>query len=73
MMTKYSMHYDQHQDQWSVELQGRKYSLHCGESFELYIGRKSIPCRLELANKWYVIMGDVNLDLRESDQYMIKL
>lgn len=67
------MRYSQTQDQWYVEIHGRKYSLHCGESFDLYIGGKSIPCRIELANKWYVITDDARLDLRENDHYTVKL
>jgi hypothetical protein len=72
-LKKTRMHYDQMQEQWYVDLAGRKYGLHCGESFELYIGRKAIPCQLELSNKWYVIMGDTRLDLRENDQYKVNI
>ncbi|TFJ92652.1 DUF5348 domain-containing protein [Lentibacillus salicampi] len=72
-MIKYSMHYDQNQEQWFVERQERDYALHCGETFALYIGRRSIPCRLELADKWYVVMEDARFDLRENDQYTIYL
>jgi hypothetical protein len=67
------MSYDQIQDQWYVVLSGREYGLHCGESFELYIGRKAIPCQLELADKWYVIMEDTRLDLREDDHYTVNI
>jgi hypothetical protein len=67
------MRYDQIKDQWYVVLRGREYSLHCGENFELYIGRKAIPCQLELANKWYVIMENTRLDLREDDQYTVNI
>jgi len=72
-MNRTRIRYDQIQDQWCVELDGREYGLHCGESFELYIGRKTIPCRLELASKWYVIMGNTRFDLREDDQYLVNL
>ncbi|WP_203557049.1 DUF5348 domain-containing protein [Bacillus sp. B15-48] len=67
------MRYDQNQDQWYVALSGGEYGLHCGECFELYIGRTAIPCRLELANRWYIIMENTRLDLREDDQYMVKI
>ena len=67
------MRYDYIQDQWCVDLNGREYGLHCGEKLELYVGRRTIPCRLELANKWYVIAENTRLDLRESDQYIIKI
>lgn len=72
-LTKYSMNYDQEQEQWLVELQERDYALHCGESFQLFIGKKPISCRLELADKWYVIIGSTSFDLRENEQYMIYL
>ncbi|WP_099354676.1 DUF5348 domain-containing protein [Fredinandcohnia onubensis] len=72
-MNKKRMRYDYEQEQWYVDIQGRKYALHCGESFELHIGKKTIPCRLELALSWYVIMDDVRFDLREGDQYTISL
>lgn len=67
------MHYNQIRDQWYVDIHGREYGHHCGESFELYIGPKTIPCQLELANKWYVIVRNTRLDLREDDQYTVKL
>lgn len=67
------MNYDLDQEQWFVELQERDYALHCGESFQLFIGSKPIPCRLELAKKWYVVMDNANFDLRENEQYMIRL
>jgi|HigsolmetaAR206D_1030411.scaffolds.fasta_scaffold14703_2 hypothetical protein len=72
-MNKNRMRYDHEQEQWYVDIRGMKYALHCGESFELYIGRKSFPCRLELAKNWYVIMDDVRFDLREGDQYTVKI
>ncbi|MFK4997413.1 DUF5348 domain-containing protein [Bacillus sp. N9] len=72
-MNRTKMHYDRVRDQWYVLLGGKEYGLHCGEVFDLYIGRKTIPCQLELANKWYVIMGNTRLDLRENDQYTINI
>jgi len=67
------MHYNQVTDQWLIELQGREYALHCGESFELYIGKTPVPCQLELADKWYVIMDDISFYLKGNSQYKIKL
>jgi len=72
-MGRDTMHYNQIQDQWYVDIHGREYSLHCGEGFEIYIGRKAIPCRLELADKWYIVVGNTRFDLREEDQYLVKL
>lgn len=72
-MSRTKMSYDKNKDQWYVVLSGKEYGLHCGESFELYIGRKAIYCQLELANNWYIIMENTRLDLREDDQYMVKI
>ncbi|MDC3424245.1 DUF5348 domain-containing protein [Aquibacillus sp. 3ASR75-11] len=65
------MFYDPEEEQWYVDIQGRKYGLHCGETIYFYIGRNAIPCRLELSYKWYVIMGEMRFDLREKDQYTV--
>lgn len=72
-MNRTKMRYDQNQDQWYVNLSGKEYGLHCGESFELYIGRKAIPCQLELAKKWYIIIENIRLDLREDDEYLVRV
>ena len=72
-MNTYTMQYDQGKEQWLVEFGEINYFLHCGESFELYIGKRPMRCRLELANNWYVIMDNTSFDLRENSQYMIKL
>lgn len=72
-MKRYNMHYDPNKEQWFVELRGRNYGLHCGESFELYIGQDPVPCQLELADNWYVIMNDISFDLRVNTQYTINL
>ncbi|MED1746641.1 DUF5348 domain-containing protein [Brevibacillus borstelensis] len=42
------MKYDQETDCWCVDLERRKYGLHCGEDFVIYIGGQLIPCRLEV-------------------------
>lgn len=72
-LKKTRMRYDELQDQWVVVLNGKEYGLHCGEGFELYVGQKAIPCQIELGKKWYVIMGDIRLELRESDQYLVNV
>ena len=72
-MKKYSKNYDQDKDQWFVERQGREYAPHCGESFQLFIGRKPTPCQLALAERWYVIIGIASFDLRVNEQYTIQL
>ncbi len=72
-MIQHDMYYNLHEDQWFVNLRGKEYALNCGENMELHIEGKAIPCRLELADKWYVIMGNVSLDLREKEKYAINL
>jgi hypothetical protein len=52
------------------------YPMHCGESFELCIGKdRSVPCRLELGRQWYVILGSdgVRLNLQKSEIYKIAI
>lgn len=73
IIKKYSMNYDQNQKQWFVKIQEKVYALHCGEVFQLFIGQKAVPCQLELAEKWYVIMSNTSFELRENEQYMIHL
>lgn len=55
------MKYDPELECWFVVLEGRDYGLHCGEWFDLSLGETSIPCRLELDRKWYVLMGSGKL------------
>lgn len=72
-MNRAMMRYDYIQERWVIDLKGEEYEydLHCGECFELYIGDKAIPCRLELSRKWYVVMENARFDLREDDQYTV--
>ena len=65
------MIYDDDLENWMVELNGRTYSLHCGEIFDLVIGVTNIPCRLELDSQWYVIVHEVRFNLRPKDTYRI--
>lgn len=67
----YDLKYDSKADRWTVHMNGYSYGLHCGECFELRIGDKSIPCRLEYDNAWYVIMHDTRFDLRTRNTYKV--
>jgi hypothetical protein len=73
MKRKAVMHYDSMIDRWCAELDGDEYGLHCGESFELYVGGDPVPCRIEMDREWYVIVKDVRFNLRKSDKYTIRL
>lgn len=63
------MKYDFEQDRWTINLRGRWYGLHCGEGFELVLGERTIPCRLELDLQWYIVMPGARLNLRTRDTY----
>lgn len=65
------MKFDAGQDCWVVNLRGQWYGLHCGEHFEIVLGGRNIPCRLELDLEWYIIMLDVTFYLRNRDTYKI--
>lgn len=67
------MKYDPQQDRWVVVMGHREYGLHCGEYFEIWIGKTSIACRLELGNDWYIIMQDARFNLRTQDTYRVKI
>ncbi|AEF93203.1 hypothetical protein Desca_0653 [Desulfotomaculum nigrificans CO-1-SRB] len=65
------MRYDSQQDRWVVVLGNREYGLHCGEYFQLLVGKTNIACRLELDSEWYVIMQDVRLNLKIQETYRV--
>ncbi len=73
MGRKVTMRFDREYERWCVELQGRNYGLHCGESMELYIGGEPVACRLERDLEWYVILKDVCFNLRKSAKYMVNV
>lgn len=64
--------YDRDGACWMVHLSGRLHVMHCGECFELRVGDRGIPCRLELDRQWFVIMRNARFNLRESDKYLIR-
>ncbi|GAB6172953.1 hypothetical protein JCM15765_24310 [Paradesulfitobacterium aromaticivorans] len=69
----YDLKYDRKADRWTVNLGSHTYGLHCGECFELRIGDRNIPCRLEYGNAWYVILDDTRFNLRIRDTYKVKM
>lgn len=70
---KLPLRYNADSDRWFIEDDGWTYELHCGDSFELYIGGKPIPCRLEMDKDWYVMMQDVSFNLRKKATYFIQM
>ena len=69
----YDLKYDSEADRWMVHMGNSSYGLHCGECFELRINNKSIPCRLEYDDAWYIIMHDTRFDLRTRSTYKVKV
>lgn len=67
------MFYNQTLDRWMVEGVRSAHELHCGQSFDLVIGERYVPTRLELDRNWYVIMEGVRFYLRTKDTYQIIL
>ncbi|CAM3958965.1 DUF5348 domain-containing protein [Paenibacillus alkaliterrae] len=68
------MWYDPTTDRWSVDLQGRRYELHCGETLELYIGGEPVLCSVEMdRQQWYFVIKDVRFYLRTSDEYVVSI
>ena len=66
------MVYDREANSWFVQLEEKVYPIYCGECFELHIGDRGIPCRLELDCYWYVIMREARFNLRNKDSYQIR-
>lgn len=74
MYKQVDMYYDQECGRWSVRKGKYEYDLHCGEMFELYIGkRKTMPCRLEWDEGWYVVMENASLALRPHTNYVVNI
>ncbi|MCW2278902.1 DUF5348 domain-containing protein [Heliophilum fasciatum] len=66
------MSFDREQDRWVVPIGNWNYGLHCGEYFQLHLGRHSWPCRLELDTQWYVVVhNEVRFNLRTNDKYRV--
>ncbi|MGV2886062.1 DUF5348 domain-containing protein [Paenibacillus taichungensis] len=63
--------YEPDRDEWCVDLGQRRYGLHCGECFTLYVGNKAYECRLELDTDWYVLMQDTKFVLHRRTVYAI--
>ncbi len=66
------MTYDRDANSWFVLLGEKAYPVYCGECFEIRIGDRGIPCRLELDRYWYVIMRETRFNLRNKEVYHIR-
>lgn len=67
------MAYDEMFDRWVVKMSEKEISMSCGEHLKVIIAGHTIPCRLELARDWYVIMDGARFDLRKTDKYIVQL
>lgn len=58
------MIYHKEVNSWFVKQGENEHLMFCGEWFNLRIEEdQGIPCRLELARKWYVVMGPTGVKL----------
>ncbi|MFO2551187.1 DUF5348 domain-containing protein [Alicyclobacillus cycloheptanicus] len=67
------MRHNPQNDRWTVRTGEREYGLHCGETFDLVVEGQPYPCRLEMAETWYVILGNVGLALRPREVYQVRM
>ncbi|WP_067623442.1 DUF5348 domain-containing protein [Alicyclobacillus acidiphilus] len=70
-MHRSRLSYQPNMNRWVVTTGTTDYGLHCGETFELLLGRTRFPCRLEMADSWYVVIADTTLALRQRETYTI--
>jgi hypothetical protein len=66
------MKYDPDLACWVVILDGKEYTIHCGEYFDLSFAKNNVSCRLERDLNWYVIIYGVRFILHPKEIYMIK-
>jgi len=60
-------------DRWTIYPdRGRPYDLHCGGLFELKIGERYHPCRIEMGSDWYVIFSGASFHLIRSRTYDVR-
>ncbi|GAA0336229.1 hypothetical protein GCM10008967_28270 [Bacillus carboniphilus] len=70
------MKYHKELECWFFKQGENEFMMNCGEWFNLRIGEEQgIPCRLELAKQWYVVMGPkgVKLNLRTNETYKVEV
>ncbi|MFT8709306.1 MAG: DUF5348 domain-containing protein [Sporolactobacillus sp.] len=67
----FEMTYNHDHQQWFVNMHGTSYGMHRGEHFEIKMGSRRLPCRLELRERWYIITNEVRFDLTPREHYQI--
>jgi hypothetical protein len=73
MVRRAILRYREEQDRWIADTGNQMFSLHCGEGFQLHVGRQKVNCRIEMARTWYVIADDVPLGLLKNKEYLISI
>ncbi|GMA52259.1 hypothetical protein GCM10025857_36160 [Alicyclobacillus contaminans] len=72
-MRRAVLRYVEEYDRWFANVGKQMTALHCGEGFQLHMGRRKVDCRIEMGRTWYVIMGDVPLALMKNKTYLISI
>jgi hypothetical protein len=67
----YKLAYDRDGACWVAHMKEGSFTIRCGECFQIRVGDRGIPCRLELDRDWYVIMSEAKFNLRKKDIYLI--
>ncbi|QQE77836.1 DUF5348 domain-containing protein [Alicyclobacillus sp. SO9] len=65
--------YDEELGRWVFEGEDAWYSLRCGETLKLHFPNRTMTGRLELSQKWYVILENVPLGLLERRRYKVTI
>lgn len=73
MLKRVNMDYDQELDRWVVEGKHEWYSLHCGETIQLYIAGHTLNARLEYGLTWYIIVDGIALGLFKKQRYTVSI
>ena len=72
-MRRAVLRYMEEYDRWFADVGKEMFSLHCGEGFQLHMGRRKVPCRIEMGRTWYVFAEDVPLVLMQNRTYLISI
>lgn len=68
------MQFHDESERWTFHVGDRQpYGLHCGDLFEIKIGERYHPCRLEMASDWYVLFSGATLQLIRSQTYQVRM
>lgn len=64
------LYFCNHTNNWIFQdINANAYALHCGDGLEIKVAGRYRPCRLELAEDWYVIFRDASFVLQQGVEY----